>query len=133
MTWYPKKGLSRNKYWTSDGVAYTQRQIDRKRSEAYIREHECGVTFWCEGCGQLAQCHAHIIPQARCKQIRKTELIWNKNNWFKSCFRCNASIENPKGEAWKSLKNIQTCLQFIQQHDQELFQKFMNTCEMTLI
>lgn len=125
MNWYPKKySTNRNKYECSNGEKVTQRMIDRNRSEAYRKEHEENPTYWCEGCGQLAQCHAHIIPQARCKSIRKTELIWDPKNWFQSCFKCNSAIENPKGEAWKKLKNIDRCIQFIYDHDPELFFKF---------
>ena len=129
--WYPGKkdrtkpdSTRRNHYADSEGNVWTQRQIDRKRSEAYRIEHEKEPSFWCEGCGQLAQCHAHIIPQARCKQIKKTELIWTPANWFNSCFKCNSAIENPKGEAWKSLKNIDSCIQFIYANDKELYFKF---------
>lgn len=79
----------------------------------------------CDGCmTEIAQGHAHIIPQARCKVIGKTELIWNTDNIFLSCHKCNSAIENPKGQEWKKLKNIDKCLKFIAQHDPELFVKF---------
>jgi hypothetical protein len=84
-----------------------------------------GLIF-CEGCGDLSHSHAHIIPQARCKAIRKTELIWNSRNWFHGCIKCNSAIENPKEQAWKQLKNIDECMEFIREHDKELFQKFLN-------
>lgn len=124
--WYPMKKLERNKYWTSDGIAFTQNQIDRKRSEAYRERYQDSLVHWCEGCGAVCQCSAHIIPQARCKVLHKTELIWSPENFFPSCFKCNAAIENPKGNAWKSLRNIDKCLTYIQLHDRELFQKFLN-------
>lgn len=123
MSWYPRT-KSRNKYECSDGERVTQRQIDRNRSEAYRKDYEENPSMWCEGCGQLAQCHAHIIPQARCKQIRKTELIWAKSNFFRSCFKCNSAIENPKGQAWRDLKNIEKYLIFMIHNDRELFNKF---------
>jgi len=123
--WYPKPRTNpRNKYEASDGTKYTQRQIDRLRSEAYRQKHQDNPSLWCEGCGQLAQCNAHIIPQARLKHIHKTELIWHHKAFFNSCFKCNSAIENPKGEAWVKLHNIDECLEFIKLHDQELYAKF---------
>lgn len=115
-----------NKYYTSTGEAFTQSQIDRKRSEAYRAKHQDNPVLWCLGCGKVANCNAHIIPQARCKQLRKTELIWHWGNFFPSCFMCNSAIENPKGEAWKKLNNIETCLKFIELNDSELYAKFTN-------
>lgn len=114
-----------NKYHTSTGEQLTQRQIDLKRSWAYGNKHNDNPQYWCEGCGARAQCNAHIIPQARCKQLGKTELIWDWDNFFPACHSCNSAIENPKGEGWKNLKNIDYCLDFIKQHDHELYMKFI--------
>jgi len=100
-----------NKYLCSDGSKVTQAQIDNKRSEAYRNRYSDNPAIWCDGCGQRCQCSAHIISQARCKQIGKTELIWTHENFFPSCFKCNAAIENPKGQEWKSLKNLLNVLQ----------------------
>ena len=121
--WYPTKKAT-NKSFDSDGNAYTQRDIDRKRSEAYRDKYESDPVFWCESCGQRAQCQAHTIPQARCKHLNKTELIWHHGNFWPSCFKCNTAWENPKGEAWKKSKNKDKNLEFIRLHDQELYAKF---------
>ena len=104
----------------SNGERVTLTQIDYRRRKSY---EQCDQV-WCDGCGRPATCHAHIIPQARCKQLHKTELIWDRNNWFPSCFNCNLAIENPKGNEWKKLKNIDSCIQFIYEHDPELYFKF---------
>lgn len=123
-----KKGISKNpKDWNntflcSDGTRVTQAQIDQKYSghRAKLRHRTI-----CQGCGkEPAVCNAHIIAKARCKKIGKTELIWNSDNMFQSCFKCNAAIETPKGHEWKRLKNIDTCIQFIYEHDKELYFKF---------
>lgn len=114
-----------NKYFTSNNEALTQRQIDLKRSWAYRNKQQDTPEWFCAGCGVRCQCNAHIIGQARCKQLRKVELIWHPDNFFPACYKCNAAIENPKGEAWKQLKNKDKCLEFIRLHDPELYQKFI--------
>lgn len=118
---------NKNTFECSDGRRVTQVEIIERLHKIYSacdkEENRIGTTY-CRGCGSLALSHAHIIPQARCKKIGKTELIWQMGNWFYACFDCNAAIENPKGQDWKKLKNIDKCIKFIAEHDYELFQKF---------
>lgn len=112
-----------NKFLCSDGTKIGQSEIDERLKRHYaIYDHPVE----CEGCKRAATSHAHIIAKARCKQIGKTELIFNRGNWFFGCYDCNAAIENPKGKAWRGLLNINYCLSFIKQHDPELFAKFEN-------
>jgi hypothetical protein len=118
-----------NTFECSDGTRVTQTDIVFMRRAAYdlMDAENHGVPI-CEGCGKgtfMEGTHAHIIPQARCKDIGKTDLIWERKNLFRGCFDCNSAIESPKGHAWKSLKNAQKCLDFIKIHDSELYQKFM--------
>jgi len=114
-----------NKYLCSDGSKVTQAQIDRRRSEAYRIKYQDNPNPICEGFGkERAQGTAHIIPQARCKQIGKTELIWDTANMFPATHEANQAIENPKGTAWKQLKNLDYCLEYIFKHDRELWMKF---------
>lgn len=121
--WYPKKHT--NKSFDSEGNAYTQRDIDRKRSEAYRAKYESNPVFWCESCGQRAQCSAHIIPQARCKKLGKTELIWNPDNFFPACFKCNDIAENVSSEAITKLRNYQRIKEFLQKYDPERASKLL--------
>jgi len=109
----------------TNGERVTRTQIDFRKRKAYEAYDQENGIVWCEGCGRPATCHAHIIPQARCKQLHATELIWHWGNFFASCFECNQAIENPKGEAWKKLANKDYCLSFIEMHDQELYNKFI--------
>lgn len=137
--WYPNKkhcGISkgetrhikhsnRNTFLCSDGTRVTQAQIDKKRSEAYRIKYQDNPTPIDEGFREKrAKCTAHIISQARCKQIGKTELIWDIDNMFPATFESNSAIENPKGDAWLKLHNKDYCLSFIEKHDPELFSKF---------
>lgn len=111
------------RYFCSDGTRVTQAMIDKKYLQSRINRYSDHVPY-CWGCGEAAQGNAHIIAQARCKVLHKTELIWDTRNYFPACNACNSAIENPKGEEWKNLKNIDYCLKWIKQEDPELFTKF---------
>lgn len=114
----------KNTFLCSSGKKVTQAEINRYRESAYNYQAQSTTVTKCHGCGQPATCRAHIIAQARCKQLNKTELIWHLGNFFPSCFKCNSAIESPKGQEWKTLKNIDACIQFIYEHDKELYFKF---------
>lgn len=125
----PKQMISRNpKDWSntflcSDGTRVNESQVRNRLFKAYKWSSytEQGI---CLGCGQQAEGHAHIISKRRCKLKGKTELIWNPENYFEACNKCNSAIENHKGKDWQLLLNIQKCLAFIKQHDPELYAKF---------
>jgi 5-methylcytosine-specific restriction endonuclease McrA len=121
-----KKVGDSNTWICSDGERVNQTQINAYRQKAYDQKRQVCDSLKCAGCGDLAVCFAHIIPQARCKQIGHTELIWALGNFFPSCYGCNSAIENPKGQKWKELANIEECLDFIEKNDFELYQKFQN-------
>lgn len=110
---------------TSTGERLTDAQIKTRYAASRKKKYEGSIAHRCEGCGQPATCSAHIIPQARLKQLHKAELIYDPRAYFASCYRCNAAIENPKGQEWKQLRNIQICLEFIEMHDPELYSKFI--------
>jgi hypothetical protein len=132
----PKKQQSiakvgtKNLFECSDGSKVTQTEINKRLSASHVqifRSKEFGneqLPRVCKGCGAICHSTAHIIAKARCKVLRKTELIWYIENQFPACFACNAAIENPNGTAWTKLNNIQTCLQFIMEHDPQLYIKF---------
>lgn len=128
----PKAKISKNpKDWNntflcSDGTKVTQAEINVFRAEAYAQRYPV-QSATCHGCWKRkAQGSAHVIAQARCKILGKTELIWDQRNFFPSCLQCNAAIESPNGKNWKALLNITECLEFIKQEDPELFTKFEN-------
>lgn len=113
-----------NTFLCSDGTRVTQDEIDRKRSEAYRKKYPT-QTQHCHGCWKReAHGSGHIIAQQECKRIGKADLCWHLDNIFPACLFCNLAIENPKGENWKKLNDIRLMLDFIFEHDQELFQKF---------
>lgn len=123
-----------NTFKCSDGGKVTDSGVRAMLAQAYLIRDELFPYVQCEGCKkELATCHAHIIAKAECKRIGKTELIWDINNFFNSCWSCNTAIENPKGNEWKQLKNIDKCLKFIAQHHYELFQKFQANSAVDLL
>lgn len=126
----PRKTISKNpKDWgntflCSDGTRVRQEEINFMLKMSYKLKYPEKL-YACEGCGlYFTAHHAHIIPQARCKKIGKTELIWDVDNFFRADHECNSAIENPKGNEWKRLLNIEHCLSFIKLHDPELYTKF---------
>jgi len=110
------------KYKTSTGEVVSQATINKERAEAYIK-YDLGVRV-CAGCGGQAQGRAHIIAQARCKSIHKTDYIWQPWNWFIACHRCNQNWEGFKGDACKKLLNYEECLQVLKEHDYYTFLKY---------
>lgn len=111
-----------NHYHTSTGERLTQDQINYRLGVMYHNADvdRLGESNLCEGCEQRpAEGHAHIIPQARCKQLRKTELIWDRNNIFNSCHSCNSIAENVSSNAITELKNYDRIKEFMTIHDPE--------------
>lgn len=110
---------------TSTGERLTDDVIKTRYAKARKIKYQEQIAHRCQGCGATATCSAHIIAQARLKVLHKAELIYSPKAFFPACYACNLAIENPKGEAWKKLKNIEYCLIFIETHDPELFSKFI--------
>lgn len=120
-----KRQSDPNTFLCSDGTRVTQDQIDRFRSAAYKLKYPVQEAT-CHGCWmRKAHGSAHSIPQARCKQLGKTELIWHPGNIWPACIQCNNRAENPNGEGWKKLLVKDEMLAFIKIHDQELYMKFI--------
>ena len=109
-----------NYYKTSDGHEVSQQSIDRLRAKSYAYYPELHA---CEACGALAVDHSHIISQARCKVLHKTELIWSRENWFFACRSCHMEWEAIKGARWSKFLNLPRLLQVLKRHDPEGHQK----------
>ena len=77
----------------------------------------------CEGCGRGDKplSHSHTISQKRCKQLGKTELIWDAANIELECFGdkycCHDKWERgTQVEKWY-LDNYLRKLEYIKKHD----------------
>jgi hypothetical protein len=96
----------KNLFECSDGEKVTQADINSLKDKMYHVYDAIQTDPDCEGCRlEQAQGHAHIIPQARCKNLNKTELIWTMLNIFKACHSCNTIAENISSPAIMQLKN----------------------------
>lgn len=127
MIGYPKpeKGNKRkNKSRSSDGSEYTQSMIEARLRQAYLESNDKGI---CECCHrEQGVDHDHTIAKARCKEIGKTELIWNSDNWSWSCRDCHGQWESYKSGEFQKHHNVITRMRFMKKHDLEKFQSRMN-------
>jgi len=101
--------------------SYSQAQIDKNLSDTYREIYVFEPLGSCEGCGGRGVCSAHIIAQARCKQLKLTSLIWQPMNFFRSCHRCNLVAENISNKEIRNLLNFQEILYVYKLYDQERY------------
>lgn len=108
-----------NTYECSDGTRITQATIDRRYSQSREEKYQgFSVTLRCQ-CGEQGNDNDHTIAQRRCKDIRKTELIWNPDNYVWSCRKCHHEWENFKSGEWLRHSNSAERLAFMREHDFE--------------
>ncbi len=123
VKFYPKKQSSKIKHKASDGTGYTENQIKAKLSEAYSLRYNEQITYLCEDCGKnQATESSHIIAKARCKQLHKTELIWDKNNFYPSCRECHMRWEANDS----TLVRYWQLMEYVKKHDLEGYLKRIN-------
>ena len=85
-----------------------------------LREKHGGSTsVVCEGCGSIAMDNSHIISRKRCKEIGRTELIWDPNNVVNYCRNCHHNYENYKSGEWKKLRNYIHLVRYLKDNDFE--------------
>ena len=112
-----------NLYKTSDGKAVNQKAIDRLYSKS-LKEKHAGKTFHiCEGCGAVAEHNDHTISRARCKELHKTELIWDPANYVSSCAQCHEDWENYKSGKYLNHNNVNERMSFLFKNDLATYQK----------
>lgn len=115
--------------WLSDGTWIDSKNIRSKLKAAYRRqEREDPSNGRCECCmARAADDHDHTISQARCKQLKKGELIWDKDNWSRSCRSCHMEWESYKSGKFKLHKNYIRRMLFLRKHDPEGYRKRLHT------
>ena len=130
---YSIKDISKtNKYPCSDGERVTQSQINSRYAaicDAIKLEREP----FCQGTGRtdLPLSFSHTISRKRCKEIGKSELIWDKHNIEIESYHEPSSnpiaahniYESGPWEQKLTLLNIERKLLYIQTHDPEQFEK----------
>ena len=112
------------KYECSNGERVSESTIKKRLSAAYRQWYDGGEG--CAGCwvGRASET-SHIISKARCKELHKTELIWNKENTFPSCRRCHLIWETTGALAWCNLLNVDRCIEVLEKYDTESYNKRM--------
>ncbi len=123
------KVSSNNKYECSDGTFVTQVEIKKKLSETYFKIDQERQPV-CQGCGQFrALSHSHIISQARCKQLHKTELIWHPENIQFHCFNdsctCHEKWEGGQPLVIVKMLDFERNMLWLEQHDPETYNKLI--------
>ncbi len=87
----------------------------------------------CQGSGRsdVPLSNSHTISVARCKELGKTELIWDEDNIELEGFEAPTSNPTMAHNIWENgslekktqLLNFTRKLQYIKQHDQEQYRK----------
>lgn len=108
-----------NHYTTSTGDRISQRAIDRRYSKSLKEKHNGNPIAICGGCGARAVHNDHTISQKRCKELHKTELIWNPDNYESSCAKCHQEWESYKDGKYMKHKNHIERMMFLLEHDKE--------------
>lgn len=115
-----------NLYTTSDGRRINQRQINNRRKWFYDKDR-ANVPGLCAGCGQRPPVdHDHTISQAKCKQLHKTELIFDPKNWVYSCRDCHRQWEAYKSGQWLQHDNAAARLLYLKEHDPQAYNSRIN-------
>lgn len=123
-----------NKAYCSDGTWFYQSTIDNRYKRAKEKKWE-GVDYapMCEACAKERGCeNDHTIAQARCKKIKKTELIWFIPNFVWSCRKCHKEWENFKSGEWLNHLNCTERLAFMKEHDPEGYRIRVNLTQAAL-
>jgi hypothetical protein len=122
---YPKeKSTGRKKhksatYKCSNGQRINQAQIDSKLRKTY---QEMGVQRHCSAYPDMeAHDHDHTISQARCKQLGKTELIWDPDNIEFSSRTAHQEWERYRSGRFEEHKNVVKRMLFVKKHDREKY------------
>lgn len=117
-------------YYCSDGTRVSQSTIDRKYSEALRAKYPDMIgTPCCEACGGQSHDSDHTIARARCKELHKTELIWDSDNFPRSCRICHSQWEDVKGLKWVDHHNVAQRLLYLKKHDPEGYNYRMTIAE----
>lgn len=111
--------------YCSNGDRVSQATIDKRYSESLRKKYAFAgsqSSVICDGCKKRPSVHSdHTIARARCKQIHKTELIWDPDNYVRSCEKCHREWESFKSGEWTLHLNSEQRLRFLKKHDPEGF------------
>ena len=110
--------------YSSDGSWMDSKNIRSKLKASYRSQERDDPVGLCECCNSSpADDHDHTISQSRCKQLHKAELIWDRDNWSRSCRDCHHEWESYKSGKFRKHKNYVKRMWFIRKHDPEGYRK----------
>lgn len=103
------------KYYCSNGDRVSQATINRRLSQCYRKMGNPGFPSHRD--------HDHTISQARCKQLHKTELIWDQYNIEFSERQTHTEWESYRSGSFEEHSNVIKRMLFVKKHDREGFMK----------
>lgn len=125
---------SDKKYRCSDGSLVSQVDIKWKLSITTDKIKQSRLPI-CQGTGRsdVPLSFSHTISQARCKELGKTELIWDEDNIELEGFEAPTSNPVAAHNIWEvgsidkkiMLLNFERKLQYIAKHDPEHYTKLL--------
>ncbi len=111
-------------YKCSDGTRVTQDQIDRMLTAARKIMRNNATSSKCKAYPDLeANDFDHTISQSRCKELGKTELIWNPDNMEFSSRIAHMEWERYRSGVFEEHQNVVRRMLFVKKHDPEGFEK----------
>lgn len=117
----------------SNGTRITHATAMRRYTEALRTKHQDNPPGCCEACQERQAIHNdHTIAKARCKQIGKTELIYDPANFVDSCETCHRQWEAFKDGAWLLHKNCVQRLVYLREHDPDGYQRRIQLTDLNL-
>jgi DNA-directed RNA polymerase subunit RPC12/RpoP len=125
---------SKKRYYCSDGTLVSQQEIKWRLSITHDRIKQTRLPV-CQGHGRgdIPLSFSHTISQARCKDLGKTELIWDEDNIELEGFHEPSSKPIYAHNIWEVgsieqkvlLLNFERKLEYIALHDYEMYQKYL--------
>ncbi len=111
-----------NIYYDSEGNGYTEIEIRKKFTEA---KNGCLRKYMCEAYGfpRMAHDPDHTISRSRCKELKKTELIWTPSNWVWSSREAHLEWESYKNGKFSFHRNAHSRMMYTAIFDKEKFKK----------
>lgn len=114
------------KYLCSDGSKVSQSYINTKLTQTYAKVDYLRDSSRCDAYHHLNwNDHDHTIAQRRCKELGKTELIWDIDNIAYSSRTAHNEWERIKSGLWEDHYNCIDRMKYVAIHDPETFEKRM--------
>lgn len=121
----------------TDGSRVAEEVIQRKLKKiiAFMdatRTMQGGSIYDCDATGtrEMVIDHDHTIAKARCKELGKTELIWDPANIEYSSRKAHKEWESYKNGEFRKHRNFERRMEFMKEHDHEGYTKRMEIVEL---